>query len=119
MNKIKFYKEKETGKTTFTNKNLSSDKYIELKPNTKEASLEKHIPIYEKKDNKLIVTVGSVNHPMTEEHYIMWIALVKDDHITIKELSPNILPQVEFDYINNSEIYIYCNLHGLWKTNVE
>ena len=45
----------------------------ELVPNTVEASVEKHLPVVELKDNEVVVTVGSVEHPMTEEHYIEFI----------------------------------------------
>ena len=48
----------------------------ELIPGTTEASEEKHIPVYEIKDNVVHVTVGSVEHPMTEEHYIEWVVLL-------------------------------------------
>ena len=119
MEKIKFYKEKSTGKCIPSNLSLPSDKYIELKPNTTDAAHEKHVPAYEKKDNEIIVTIGSVEHPMTEEHYIMWIALVKGNEIAIKGLSPSDSPQVTFKYERDSEIYAYCNLHGLWKSKVE
>ena len=36
---------------------------------------EKHVPIVEKNEDKLIVKVGSVSHPMTEEHHIEWIEI--------------------------------------------
>ncbi len=119
MNKIKFYKEKSTGKCIPSNLSLPTDKYIELKPNTTDGALEKHIPVYEIKENDLLVTVGSTEHPMTKDHYIMWIALVKDEEILLKGLSPNDSPTATFPYKNNSEIYAYCNLHGLWKTVVK
>ena len=119
MNKIKFYKEKSTGKCIPSNIPLPSDKYTELKPNTIDASQEKHIPVYEIKENDIIITVGSTEHPMTNDHYIMWIALIHDNEITLKGLSPNDQPKATFTYKSNSEIYAYCNLHGLWKTNVK
>ena len=35
---------------------------------------EKHVPVIEDKSNgKIIVKVGAVEHPMTEEHHIEWI----------------------------------------------
>ena len=50
-------------------------KMQELIPGTVEASGEKHIPVYEVKDNVVHVTVGSVEHPMLPEHYIEWISI--------------------------------------------
>ena len=47
----------------------------ELKANTTDAALEKHVPVIEKEGNLVTVTVGSVIHPMTEEHFIQFIAL--------------------------------------------
>ena len=35
-----------------------------------DASLEKHVPVYENSDNMLRVNVGIEDHPMTEEHHI-------------------------------------------------
>ena len=73
----------------------------------------------EKNDNTIKVTVGSTIHPMEEKHYIEWIAIVKDNEISLKKLKPNMEPIVELPYINNSTVYAYCNLHGLWKTNLD
>ena len=87
--------------------------------NTKDAAVEKHVPVYEKEGNEIIVKVGEVEHPMTFEHYIMWVALIKDDVITKVYLHPENKPEVRLPYITGSEIYAYCNLHGLWKNIVE
>ena len=87
--------------------------------NVKDAAVEKHVPVYEKDGNEIVVRVGEVSHPMTSEHYIMWVLLVKDD-MTIKVvLHPESKPEVRFPYVSGSEIYAYCNLHGLWKSMVE
>ena len=87
--------------------------------NVKDAAVEKHVPVYEKDGNEIVVRVGEVSHPMTSEHYIMWVLLVKDD-MTIKvELYPESKPEVRLPYVSGSEIYAYCNLHGLWKSMVE
>lgn len=56
---------------------------------------------------------------MEEEHYIIWIALVHDNEIVKVELKPNDKPEAVFPYISNAEIYAYCNLHGLWKTDLK
>ena len=87
--------------------------------NTKDAAVEKHVPVYEKDGNEIVVKVGEVEHPMTSEHYIMWIALIKGDMIVKVCLKPDSKPEVRLPYISGSEIYAYCNLHGLWKNIVE
>ncbi len=93
------------------------EKMTQLIPNTQEAAVEKHIPVVEQTDNSVIATVGSVEHPMVEEHFIQWIALVGQDSIQMKYLSPGEKPSAEFyaKDLESFEVYEYCNLHGLWK----
>ena len=90
-----------------------------LVANSQDAATEKHVPVYEKDGDEIIVRVGEVEHPMVEDHYIMWIAQVSDNKTTRIRLHPNQKPEVRFKYIPNSTIYAYCNKHGLWKTEVE
>ncbi len=87
--------------------------------NTIDASLEKHVPVYEIDNNEIIVKVGDVIHPMEEKHYIMWISLVSDDKVIRVDLNPGDEPVVRFPYIEGAIIYEYCNLHGLWKNTVK
>lgn len=87
-----------------------------LVPNTTEAATEKHIPVAVRKDGKIYVTVGSVAHPMTNEHFIEWIALVTDDGTERIALAPGDKPEAVFCDKPNAEVYAYCNLHGLWKS---
>ena len=87
--------------------------------NTTDAAVEKHVPVYEHVDGELVVKVGEVDHPMTKEHYIMWIAQVTDNRTTRVRLYPEQGTETRFPYIKGSVIYAYCNLHGLWKTVVE
>ena len=86
----------------------------ELIPNTKEAAFEKHIPVCKKVGDKLEVTVGEIEHPMQEEHYILFIAQVTDKNVSIVKLQPDQQPKAVFPYKENAKIYAYCNLHGLW-----
>lgn len=90
----------------------------EMVPGTVDASLEKHVPVYEVKDNKVVVKVGSVEHPMVEEHYIEWIALETKLGNQRKALKPGDAPEVCFSLCEGDEVlsvFEYCNLHGLWK----
>ena len=91
----------------------------ELVPNTKEASLEKHLPVIEKQDRQVTVKIGSVPHPMLPEHYIQWVYLLTNQGGHRKCLLPGNAPEVTFT-LSEGEIllsaYEYCNLHGLWKT---
>ena len=93
-------------------------KMTEIVPGTTEAAVEKHIPVYEVKDNKVYVTVGSVEHPMLPEHYIEWIALETTNGNQRKPLKPGDAPKAVFALNEGDEVlavYAYCNLHGLWK----
>ena len=91
----------------------------ELKANTTEASLEKHIPVAIRKDGKISVQVGSALHPMSPEHYIEWIAVVGENGTERISLSPSDEPKAVFCDRDNVEVYAYCNLHGLWKAEVK
>ena len=87
-----------------------------LKENSKDAALEKHVPVIEKIEGGYKVTVGAVAHPMLEEHYIMWIELLTDDKVMRKYLKPGDKPEAVF--MTDAKKVIareYCNLHGLWK----
>ena len=93
-------------------------KMTELIPGTVEASHEKHIPVYRVENGKVIVTVGSVEHPMAEEHHIEWVSLQTKFGNQRKLLNPGEKPEVCFSICDGDEVeavYAYCNLHGLWK----
>ena len=53
-------------------------KMKKLEPGTVEASHEKHIPVITVDGNTVKVTIGSAEHPMTEEHRILWVYLQTD-----------------------------------------
>lgn len=89
-----------------------------LEPNTTDAAAEKHVPVAVRKDGKIHVDVGSVAHPMTEQHFIEWIAVVADEGTERISLSPADEPKAVFCDRKNAEVYAYCNLHGLWKSDV-
>ena len=95
-------------------------KMIGLEPGTVEASHEKHIPVIKVNDNEITVTIGSVEHPMTEEHSILWVYLQTDRGGQKKYLNVGKAPTVKFSLSSEKPIavYAYCNLHGLWKTDV-
>jgi len=90
---------------------------VKLEANTTDASQEKHVPVVSKKDGGTEVAVGSVIHPMTDKHYIEWIAVATDDGMERIYLSPGDEPKAVFCEKPGSDVYAYCNLHGLWKAN--
>lgn len=94
-------------------------KMTELEAGTTDAAVEKHVPVIEEKDGKVIVTVGSVAHPMAPEHYIMWIALCTNKGNQRKKLEPGDEPKACFALCEGETVeaaYAYCNLHSLWKS---
>ena len=102
------------------NKITCCGKKMELmNANSTDASQEKHVPVCERVQDEIIVKVGTVEHPMEKEHYIMWIAQVSDNQTTRIRLFPEQSTEVRFKYIPKSIIYAYCNKHGLWKNIVE
>lgn len=93
----------------------------ELVANTVEASKEKHIPVATAVGNNIKVAVGSVPHPMTEEHHIEWIYLLSEQGGQRKILKAGDVPEVVFALTSSDKplaVYAYCNLHGLWKAAV-
>lgn len=88
-----------------------------MSESTQDGAHEKHVPVIEKTDCGYKVTVGAVEHPMLENHYIGWIELVAGDKIMRKYLKPGDKPEAEFKTCA-TEVYAreYCNLHGLWST---
>ena len=95
-------------------------KMNELIPNTVEASGEKHIPAVTLGEELVEVNVGSVDHPMVDVHWIEWVQLVTDQGSQRKYLNPGQAPKVTFR-LNGEKplaVYAYCNLHGLWKTDL-
>jgi superoxide reductase len=96
-------------------------KMAELVPNTVEASGEKHIPAVSLEGNVLKVNVGSVNHPMAEEHFIEWVYVETENGGMRKNLKPGQEPNVTFALGDDKAVavYAYCNLHGLWMAEVK
>lgn len=95
-------------------------KMTKLEPGTVEASHEKHIPVVKVEGNTVRVEVGSVAHPMAEEHSILWVYLQTDKGGQRKDLAVGAEPVVTFALDNEvpEAVYAYCNLHGLWKTEL-
>lgn len=92
---------------------------IEMVANTTDAAVEKHVPVYERVEDEIVVRVGETEHPMEKEHYIMWIIQVTETKVTRVKLYPEQATTTRFPYIPNSTLYAYCNKHGLWKNIIK
>ena len=96
------------------------EKMEALVPNTVEASSEKHLPVVTVADGVVQVHVGSVDHPMIPEHFIQWVYLETENGGQRMALKPGQAPKATF-YVGDEKVvavYEYCNLHGLWMTEV-
>lgn len=118
---VKFYLAEENGVvwyqvTDADSEPLKVDGIELLEADTTDAALEKHVPEVTKNGSKLDVVVGSVEHPMTEEHYIQFIAVEQNGKVQVQKLTPQDAPKASFLVEDGPlTVYEYCNLHGLWK----
>ncbi len=93
------------------------EKMTELTPNTTDAAQEKHVPVVEISGDNVTVKVGSVEHPMLEEHYIAHIFLETNKGVHRVDLNPSDKPEASFVLAEGEKAvaaYEYCNLHGFW-----
>ena len=94
------------------------DQMTAVVPNTSDGAGEKHVPVITRDGRTVTVTVGEVEHPMLDKHYIMWILLETKEGRQRKTLKPGDRPVATFALTEGDEVlaaYEYCNLHGLWK----
>lgn len=103
-------------------KHAGEKSFQELKPNVTDAVGEKHVPVITRDGDKVKVKVGEIEHPMLEEHHIMWIYLETEKGGFLKKLSPGDKPAAEFILCPGDRpvaAYEYCNIHGLWKADIK
>lgn len=91
-----------------------------LEANTTDAAEEKHVPVVSVAGDTVTVKVGEATHPMLEEHYIMWIYLQTKNGGQRRVLKPGDAPEASFTLQDDTPVraYAYCNLHGLWRTEI-
>ncbi|MBC8478459.1 desulfoferrodoxin [bacterium] len=84
--------------------------------NSTDAAGEKHVPVIQQTADGVVVTVGTVLHPMLAEHFIEWIELIVDGQLLRKQLQPGDKPEARFCATGNEiSARAWCNLHGLWR----
>jgi superoxide reductase len=93
----------------------------ELVPNTVDASVEKHVPQAEYKEGLVNVRIGSVDHPMIKEHYIEWVYIQTANGGQRKALKPGDQPAATFAVVDDTPmaVFAYCNIHGLWLSDIK
>lgn len=90
-----------------------------IEEKTEDEGKEKHVPVVSVENSKIKVKVGSVEHPMEENHFIERIELLHDGKIVAaKQLMPGDKPEAEFclDLDDETTARAYCNVHRLWKS---
>ena len=93
----------------------------ELIANTSDGAHEKHVPAFFVEGNIVSVSIGSIAHPMTAEHHIVWVYLQTKAGGQRKCLEIGSEPKACFTLCEDDSpvsVYAYCNLHGLWKTDI-
>ena len=147
MKEIKFYRCLKCGNIVF----MTNDSGVVpsccgmsmelLEPKTHDSGEQMHLPVYKKYKNKkkkrtsstkksscckLKVKIGSLPHPMEEEHHICFVALettkgVQINHIVCKgcKMDKGAVANFHCKPHHAKAIYAYCNLHGMWKRSLE
>ena len=87
---------------------------VQLTPAVAEPSDENHMPAIEIVEDELFV---KIEHEMTKEHYISFIAAVSPDRVQIVKLYPEGNAETRFKNNSVSKLYFYCNHDGLLYTN--
>lgn len=107
---------KDSGKSLYCCK----QKMERVSPGMIDASAEKHVPVVEIKDGKILAKVGAVEHPMNEDHYIEWIAVETTKSTRQILLKPGTKPEAVF-YLDDGDTFkaawAYCNIHSIWKSD--
>ncbi|HIT89507.1 MAG TPA: desulfoferrodoxin FeS4 iron-binding domain-containing protein [Candidatus Merdenecus merdavium] len=125
MSKVEFYRCESCGNLVALMKEAKGEltccnqPMTKLEANVSDAAEEKHVPHVVEEEDVIRVSVGSTIHPMLPEHYIEWIALATDNEIIIKHLKPGEHPVVEFENVKDGTVFAYCNLHDLWKKDLQ
>lgn len=88
----------------------------DVKANSVDAAIEKHVPTYEVVDGNIVVIVS---HVMEDDHYIEWVSLVSDTGEECIFLKPGMDATVTFCQKTSGMLYAYCNQHGLWENEIK
>jgi superoxide reductase len=94
------------------------EKMTRLEAKTHDAGREKHVPVIIPNGDTTTIKIGSAPHPMTKEHHIEFIEVVRKDGKTgMVKLDPMGAPEATFNMKAEDieAVYEFCNIHGLWK----
>lgn len=117
---LRVYQCEKCKKTIVTKEDLKIEGWKELIAGTTDAAREKHVPQVTVDGCCVKVNVGSVEHPMSVEHLIEWVAVETEQGVEVKYLKATDSPKCTFVLADGDKlvkVYAYCNLHGVWAAN--
>lgn len=88
---------------------------INLPPLEAEETDDHHQITIEKVEDEYFVTV---NHNMTKEHFISFIAFLTCDRVQLVKFYPEGNAETRLNLRGGGYLYIYCNKHGLMKKKI-
>ena len=113
MNRVQFYVCPVCGNIIqSTGEALISCCGITLPPLEAEQSDKNHSVRIERIEDEFFV---SIEHEMTKNHYISFIAAIRSDSVEIQKLYPEQNAEASFKISGTEQILFYCNQHGLYK----
>ena len=83
-------------------------KMTKLEAGVIEASHEKHIPVVERDGDIIKVKIGSIDHPMLEEHHIEWVYLQTNRGGQRKCLAIGSAPEVSFALCDEEPVAVFA-----------
>lgn len=114
MKKIKFYTCPDCGNVLFSTSQTESSccgrKLTALEPQPED--LQHTINIEEVEHDYYI----TLQHEMSKEHYITFVACVSFDRVLLIKLYPEQAAEVRFPKMYGGELYLCCSRHGLIHT---
>lgn len=57
----------------------------------------------------------SIDHPMTKDHFISFIAYLTSDRVQLRKLYPEQAAEARFTPCGLGVVYAFCNRHGLFS----
>lgn len=88
---------------------------ITLPPLEAEEADEDHLITIENVEDEKFITV---NHPMTKEHFISFLAYVTCDRVQFVKFYPEGNAETRIQLRGRGFVYFYCNRHGLMKVKI-
>lgn len=88
---------------------------VTLMPLEAEEMDEEHMLRIEPVEDEHYLTV---DHPMTKDHYISFVAFVTSDRVRLVKLYPEGGGEARLRLRGSGILYLYCNRHGLMKRKI-